>query len=128
MRFPIVHSVLSLLLITVAAMMAGLGLYIKINFYHDWKNVHQVLKNSMSGGPAPMSSKGVKEGLDFLEDSVKQVDTTFWFFTVGAILMISRAAVFAVCAFKSESRCLKGIRMEIVETLEEKQLQLPSEK
>ena len=114
-----VHCVLSLLLFSVAALMVGLGLYIKIKFYKDWKNVHVVMESLISGSSSPMSSDGIEEGLEFLEDSAKKVDTIFWFFTVGAIIVLSRAAVFAVCASKSKSQCLKCIRMEVIERLTE---------
>ena len=116
-----VHCVLPLLLFSVAALMVGLGLYIKIKFHKDWKNVHHVIESFISGGPSPMSSDGTEEELEFLEDSAKKVDTIFWFFTVGAILMLSRAAIFAVCAVQSKSPCLKGIRMEVIESLTEKE-------
>ena len=116
-----VHCFLSLLLFSVAALMVGLGFYIKIKFYKDWKNVHVVMESLISGGSSPMSSDGIEEGLEFLDDSARKVDTIFWFFTVGAILMLSRAAIFAVCAVKSKSQCLKGIRMEVIDSLTEKE-------
>ena len=119
MRSPILHCVLSLLLFTVAALMVGLDLYIKFGFYKDWKNVHSVMESSISGVFSPMSPEGIREGSEFLEDSAKKVDTIFWFFTVGAFLMVSRAAVVAMCAAKSKSKCLKGIRMEVIESLGE---------
>ena len=113
-----VHRVLSLLLFSVAALMVGQGLYIKIKFYKDWGNVHVILESSISGGSGPMSPDGIEEGLEFLDDSAKKVDTIFWFFSVGAILMLARAAVLTACAVKSKGRCLKGIRMEVIESLE----------
>ena len=64
-----------------------------------------------------MSPHGIEEGLEFLDDSAKKVDTIFWFFSVGAILMLFRAAVFTVCAVKSKTKCLQGIRMEVIESL-----------
>ena len=120
MRCLRVHCVLSLLLFSVAALMVGQGLYIKIKFYKDWRNVHNVMESSISGGPGPMSPDGIEEGLEFLDDSAKKVDTIFWFFSVGAILMLFRAAMLTVCAIKSKARCLKGIRMEVIESLTEK--------
>ena len=111
------HCVLSLLLFSVAALMVSQGLYIKIKFYKDWGNVHVVLESSISGGSSPMSPDGIEGGLEFLDDSAKKVDTIFWFFTVGAIILFSRAVVFTVCALKSEAKCLKGIRMEVIESL-----------
>ena len=102
-----VHCVLSLLLFSVAALMVCQGLYIKIKFYKDWGNVHHVLGSSISGGSGPMSPHGIEEGLEFLDDSAKKVDTIFWFFTVAAIIVLSRAAVFAVCASKSKSQAIQ---------------------
>ena len=45
---------------------------------------------------------------------------------IDIIAVIGIVAIIAICAVKSKSRCLKGIRMEVVESLEENQL--PSEK
>ena len=117
MTRPTVHCALSLLLFSVGALMVGLCLYIQLDFYKDWDNVHKVLDNMGSGGIVAVVPVGVKEGLEFLDDSARKMDTIFWFFTVGAIILFSRAVVFAVCALKSEARCLKGIRMEVIESL-----------
>ena len=125
MTYPIVHSGLSLLLFSVAALMAGLCLYIKIEFYKEFENVSSVLESLNSGGLGPISPVGVKEGFE-LEDSVRKIDTIFWFFTVGTMVMLSRALIFAVCASKSKSQCLKGIRMEVIESLGDVELSQPT--
>ena len=117
MTRPVVHCGMSYLLFSVGALMICLGLYIKIEFYKDWKNNHNVMESLSSGGVVPISSEGLKEGTDFLGDTAKKMDTIFWFFTVGAIILFSRAVVFTVCALKSEAKCLKGIRMEVIESL-----------
>ena len=117
MTRPVVHCGMSYLLFSVGALMIGLSLFIKIEFYKDWKNNHNVMESLSSGGVVPISSEGLKEGTDFLGDTAKKMDTIFWFFTVGAIILFSRAVVFAVCALKSEAKCLKGIRMEVIESL-----------
>ena len=119
MMRPVVHCAMSFLLLSVGALMIGLSLYIKIDFYKNWKDNHNVMESLSSGGVVPISSDGMKEGKDFLDDSAKKMDTIFWFFTVGAILLFSRAVVFAVCALKSEAKCLKVIRMEVIESLVE---------
>ena len=117
MTRPVVHCGMSYLLFSVGALMIGLSLFIKIEFYKDWKNNHNVMESLSSGGVVPISSEGLKEGTDVLGDTAKKMDTIFWFFTVGAIILFSRAVVFAVCALKSEAKCLKGIRMEVIESL-----------
>ena len=119
MTYPIsiVHSGLSLLLFSVAALMAGLCLYIKIGFYQEFENVSNVMESLNSGGLGPISPDGVK-GFE-LDDSARKIDTIFWFFTVGAIIMLSRAAIFVICATKSKSPCLQGMRMEVIESLPE---------
>ena len=119
MTRPTIHCGLSLLLFSVGALMVGLCLYIQLDFYKDWDNVHKVLDNMGSGGIVAVVPVGVKEGLEFLDDSARKMDTIFWFFTVGAILMFCRAGVFVVSAAKSEAICLKGIRMEVIESLGE---------
>ena len=113
-----VHCGLSLLLFCVAALMACISLYSKIGFYKNLENVSNVMESFNSGSLSPISPDGVKEGLE-LDVLARKIDTTFWFFTVGAIIVLSRAAVFAVCASKSKSQCLKGIRMEVIERLAE---------
>ena len=105
-----------MLLFCVAALMAGISLYIKIDFYKNFENVYNVMESFNAGGLSPISPDGVKEGLE-LDDLARKMDTIFWFFTVGAIITLSRAAVFAVCASKSKSQCLKGLRMEVLESL-----------
>ena len=125
MTDPLVHSCLSLLLFSVAALMAGLCLYIKIEFYKEFENVSNVLESLNSGDLGPISPDGVKEGVE-LEDSARKIDTIFWFFTVGMMVMLSRALIFAVCASKSKSQCLKGIRMEVIDSLEDVELSQPT--
>ena len=118
MTFPRVHCGLSFLLFCVAALMTGISLYIKIDFSADFENVYNVMESFNSGGLGPISPDGVKEGLE-LDNSARKIDTIFWFFTVGAIIMLSRAAIFALCASKSKSQCLQGMRMEVIESLTE---------
>ena len=126
MTYPvaIVHSGLSLLLFCVAALMASLCLYIKIEFYQEFENVSNVMESLNSGGLGPISPDGVKEGVE-LEDSARKIDTIFWFFTVGTIILLLRAAVFALYAGKSKSQCLKAMRMEVIESLGETNEKLP---
>ena len=103
MTYPIVHSGLSLLLISEAALMAGLCLYIKIGFYKDFEDVHNVVESFNSGDHSPISPGVVKERFK-LDDLARKIDTIFWFFIVGTILMLFRAAaIFAVSASKSKS-------------------------
>ena len=118
MTYPIVHSGLTLLLISEAALMAGLCLYIKIGFYKDFEDVHNVVESFNSGDHSPISPGVVKERFKF-DDLARKIDTIFWFFIVGTILMLFRAAIFAVSASKSKSRYLKVIRMEVIESLTE---------
>ena len=108
-----------MLLFSVTGLMTGIALYIKIDFYQDFENVYNVMESFKSGGLSPISPDGVKDdGLE-LDDFVRKIDTIFWFFTVGATIMLSRAAIFTVCASKSKSLCLKGIRMEVLGSLGE---------
>ena len=116
MTYPILHGGFSLLLFSVTGLMTGIALYIKIYFYQDFENVYNVMESFKSGGLSPISPDGVKDGLE-LDDLVRKIDTIFWFFTMGAIIMLSRAAIFTVCASKSKSLCLKGIRMEVLGSL-----------
>ena len=116
MTYPRVHCGLSFLLFCVAALMAAISFYIKIDFSGDFENVYNVLESLNSGGLGPISPDGVKEGLE-LDNSARKIDTIFWFFTVGAIIVLSRAAILALCASKSKSLCLRAIRMEVVESL-----------
>ena len=120
MTYPIsiVHSGFPLLLFSVAALMAGLCLYIKIEFYQEFENVSNVMQSLNSGGLGPLSPDGVKEGFE-LDDLARKIDTIFWFFTVGTIILLPRAAVFALYASKSKSQCLKAMRMEVIESLGE---------
>ena len=118
MTCPRVHCGLSLLLFCVAALMAGISLHIKIDFDKNFENVYKVMESFNSGDLSPISPEGVKEGLD-LDLLARKMDTIFWFFTVGTIVVLSRSAVFAVCASKSNSQCLKVLRMEVIESLEE---------
>lgn len=119
MTRPIVHCGFSLFLFCVAALMASLAVYIKVEFYKDFQNVYNVMESFKSGGLGPISPDGVIEGLE-LDDLARKIDTMFWFFSVAAIVIISRAVIFAMCASKSESQCLRGIRMEVITCLTEK--------
>ena len=119
MTHPIVHCGLSLFLLCVAVLMAGLSVYIKIEIHKELQNVFNVMESFKSGALGPISPDGLRDGLD-LDDLARKIDTMFWFFSVAAIVMISRAVIFAMCASKSESQCLRGIRMEVITCLTEK--------
>ena len=92
-------------------------------------DVNNVVESIKSDGP--ISKVGVGEGSAFLEDSLRKIDTMFWFLTVGTLLLISRSLVFTSCAFKS--KCLNWIRLEIIQTIEKndknemKDAELPQE-
>ena len=117
-----VHGVMSVLLLTVALIKTVWIIACRTAFARPSQDVNRVLDTirATDGREIIFSSKYNTYNIevsDRLERYTHEQEHVFWFFIVGIILLTSRSLVFAFCAFKLS--CCKGIRSEIIQTLED---------